>query len=133
MVAAQTQFFALQGMSKLVDVVTLIRRRLCPELKITGIVACLYDNRLRLAREVLAEIRKYFPGCVYRQAIGTNVKLAEAPSFGQTIFQYAPASRGAETYRALAREFLEREEGATHPGRITSDARAVAAAAGGVA
>jgi chromosome partitioning protein len=107
--AVQTEFFALQGMSRLVEVVQLIRKRLHPDLSITGIVACLYDARLRLAREVLAEIRKYFPGPVFRQAIHSNVKLAEAPGFGQTIFEYAPESSGARDYRALAAEVLAQE------------------------
>ena len=105
-IALQTEFFALQGMGKLVEVVELMRRRINPELSITGIVACLYDSRLRLAREVLAEIRKYFPGQVFRRTIATNVKLAEAPSYGQTIFEYARDSAGARDYRQLANEVL---------------------------
>ena len=86
-----------------------MKRRLHPDLEITGIVPCLYDSRLRLAREVLGEIRRYFPGRVFRQAIGTNVKLAEAPSFGKTIFEYAPESAGARDYGALAGEVLAQE------------------------
>lgn len=108
-IAVQTEFFALQGMSRLVEVVELVRRRMHPGLAVTGIVPCLYDSRLRLAREVLAEIRKYFPGNVFRQAINANVKLAEAPSFGQTIFEYAPESSGARDYRALAAEVMAQE------------------------
>ena len=107
-ITVQTEFFALQGMSKLVEVVDVLRRRLNPGLEITGILPCLYDNRLKLAREVLAEIRGYFPGQVFRQAIGKNVKLAEAPSYGKTIFEYAPESAGAADYRALARELIGR-------------------------
>lgn len=103
-VVVQTEFFALQGMSKLVDVIQLLRRRLNPELEIAGILPCLYDSRLRLAREVLAEIRKYFPGQVFRRPISKNIRLAEAPSYGQTIFQYAPESTGAQDYTALAEE-----------------------------
>ena len=105
----QTEFFALQGLTKLMDTVELVQRRLHPALRIGGIVPCLYDSRLRLAREVLGELRKYFPGKVFRQAIGTNVKLAEAPSFGQTILEYAAESAGARDYRALAQEVLAQE------------------------
>ena len=108
-ITAQTEFFALQGMTKLVEVVEVLRRRLNPELEISGILPCLYDNRLKLAREVLAEIRAYFPGKVFQQAIGKNVKLAEAPSYGKTIFEYAPESTGAADYRALALELLRRD------------------------
>ncbi len=114
-IALQTEFFALQGMSKLVKVVQLLRNRLNPELAITGILASLHDNRRRLAREVLAEIRQYFPGQVFRRAIATNVKLAEAPSYGQTIFQYAPSSSGARDYGLLAEEILAQEAAGTQP------------------
>jgi len=109
-IAVQTEFFALQGMSKLVEVVGLVRQRMHPPLRITGIVPCLYDSRLRLAREVLAELRRYFPDQVCHQTIGLNVRLAEAPSFGQTILEYAPESNGARDYRGLAREVLGMEQ-----------------------
>ena len=130
-IAVQTEFFALQGMSRLVEVVQLLRRRMHPELAITGIVPCLYDSRLRLAREVLAEIRKYFPGHVFRQAIHANVKLAEAPSFGQTIFEYAPDSSGARDYRALALEVLAQEGGAPGEPEVLGTATLVAVAGTG--
>jgi chromosome partitioning protein len=115
-IALQTEFFALQGTSKLVEVVQLLQRRINPELLITGIVPCLYDSRLRLAREVLAEIRKYFPGQVFGRGIGTNVKLAEAPSYGQTIFEYAPESKGAKDHELLAQLVLEQSGAAPAPG-----------------
>jgi chromosome partitioning protein len=105
----QTEFFALQGMSKLVEVIQLLQRRLNPELSISGILPCLYDSRLRLAREVLAEIRNYFPGQVFQRPIAKNIKLAEAPSYGQSILEYAPESAGAADYRALAREVIAQE------------------------
>jgi chromosome partitioning protein len=108
-ITLQTEFFALQGMSKLVDVVQLLRRRLNPSLAVTGILPCLYDNRLRLAREVLGEIRKYFPGEVFQRPIAKNIKLAEAPSYGRTIFEYAPESSGATDYMAVALEVLAQE------------------------
>lgn len=114
-ITLQTEFFALQGLSKLVEVVQLLQRRINPELAITGIVPCLYDSRLRLAREVLAEIRKYFPGQVFQRGIGTNIRLAEAPSYGQTIFEYAPESSGARDYAGLAAEVLAQEAGAPEP------------------
>lgn len=113
MITVQTEFLALMGMSKLVEIVQLIQRRLNPALEITGIAACLYDSRLRLAREVLGEIRKYFPGQVFRTPIRSNVKLAEAPSFGASIVAYAPESNGARDYRKLALEVIEQED--RHP------------------
>ena len=108
-ITLQTEFFALKGMSKLVEIVQLLKRRLNPELEISGIIGCLYDSRLRLAREVLAEIRRYFPGPVFRRTIRTNVKLAEAPSHGMSIFEYAPESAGAGDYAELADEVLAQE------------------------
>jgi len=112
-ITVQTEFLALMGMSKLVEIVQLIQRRLNPGLKITGIAPCLYDSRLRLAREVLGEIRKYFPGQVFATPVRSNVKLAEAPSFGTSIIDYAPESNGARDYRRLAIEVIAQEE--DHP------------------
>ncbi len=108
-ITVQTEFLALMGMSKLVEIVKLIQRRLNPGLKITGIAPCLYDSRLRLAREVLGEIRKYFPGQVFATPVRSNVKLAEAPSFGTSIIDYAPESNGARDYRRLAIEVIAQE------------------------
>ncbi|MDZ4774019.1 MAG: AAA family ATPase [Planctomycetota bacterium] len=109
LITLQTEFLALQGMSKLLEIVTLLKKRLNPDLVVTGIVPSLYDSRLRLAREVLAEIRTYFKEQVVPHPIRANVKLAEAPSFGQTIFEYAPDSNGADDYMKLAFELVSRE------------------------
>lgn len=109
-VALQTEFLALQGMTRLLEVVNLVKHELNPKLKVTGIVPCLYDNRLRLAREVLGELRSYFPAQVFRRAISSNVKLAEAPSFGQCIFDYASDSTGARDYADLAEEVVAQEK-----------------------
>jgi chromosome partitioning protein len=105
-IALQTEFLALQGMTRLLDVIERIREHLNPGLTVSGIIPCLYDNRLRLGREVLSDIRRYFPAQCFRRAISANVKLAEAPSFGQSIFEYAPDSTGARDYAELAEEVL---------------------------
>ena len=125
-IALQTEFFALQGMSKLVEIVQLLKRRLNPELEISGIIPCLYDSRLRLAREVLAEIRRYFPGPVFRRSIRANVKLAEAPSYGQSIFEYAPSSPGASDYAELAQEVIAQEAPGSVPERAQAPAEKAA-------
>lgn len=104
----QTEFFALQGMAKLLDVVRIIQRRLNHELEVTGIVATLFDGRTILGNEVVAEIRKFFGDKVFRTAIRNTVKLAEAPSHGKTILEYAGDSMGAADFRDLAREVLAR-------------------------
>ncbi|HVS11386.1 MAG TPA: AAA family ATPase [Planctomycetota bacterium] len=108
-IALQTEFFALQGIAKLLDVVAVLKRRLNPGLEVTGILPCLYDSRLKLAREVLAEIRGHFGERVFRRAIAKNVKLAEAPSYGKTIFEYAPESPGAQDYALVALEVIAQE------------------------
>jgi hypothetical protein len=118
LITMQTEFLALQGMSKLVEVVQLLKKRLNPELVVTGIVPCLYDSRLRLAREVLGEIRTYFRGQVFPHPVRANVKLAEAPSFGQTVFEYAPDSNGADDYMRVAREVIARESRDTTLGEL---------------
>lgn len=106
-ICLQTEFFALQGMSRLLDVTQLVRKRLGHAVEITGIIATLFDIRTNLGKEVVAEIRRFFGTKVFRSVIHSNVKLAEAPSHGQTIFEYAPESRGAQDFGALAREVLE--------------------------
>jgi chromosome partitioning protein len=108
----QTEFFALQGMTRLLDVVALIKERLNPDLEVTAIIATLFDARTNLSREVVEEIRRYFGPKVCETVVRANVRLAEAPSHGQTIFDYAPDSHGAEDFERLAREILSRGESA---------------------
>jgi len=108
-VVVQTQFLALQGMSKLVEVIELVKKELHPGLELGGIVPCMYDSRMRLGREVLSELRRYFPTKVFRTPITSNVKLAESPSFGKTIFEYAPDSIGARDFASLAHEVMMQE------------------------
>ncbi|MCA9320053.1 MAG: ParA family protein [Planctomycetes bacterium] len=106
LVPLQTEFFALQGMSKLMEVVGIVQHRINPELRLAGIIACRMDTRTRLASEVLSEIENHFPELLYATRIRQNVKLAEAPSHGQTIIEYDSESKGSEDYRRLAAEFL---------------------------
>lgn len=103
-IAVQTEFFALRGLTKLVDLVELVKRRLNPKLEISGIVAGLYDARRNLNREVLDELRSFFTNKVFKTVIRENVRLAEAPSHGKSVFDYAPDCNGAIDYMALARE-----------------------------
>jgi chromosome partitioning protein len=103
-VPLQTEFLALRGVGKLVEVVTLVRRRLNPNLRITGILPTLARTGTLLAREVLDEIARHFGSKVFKTKIRSNVRLAEAPSHGRSIFAYASASAGAEDYAALAAE-----------------------------
>jgi chromosome partitioning protein len=100
----QCEFFALQGIAMLMQTVGLVQRRLNPGLKVTGVIPCLFDARKGLAREVIAEIEKHFGERVFRTRVRATVRLAEAPSHGKTIFEYAPDSHGAADYLSLARE-----------------------------
>jgi chromosome partitioning protein len=106
MIPIQTQYFALRGIGKLLEVVTLVKRRLRPPLEISLIIPSIADLRTNLTGEILAEIRRHFGNRVARTLVRTNVKLAEAPSHGRTIFEYDNSSRGAQDYRRLAREIL---------------------------
>jgi chromosome partitioning protein len=104
MIPLQCEFLALHGISLLIRTIELVKRRLNPALEITGVIPCMYDARKGLARETVEEIERYFKDKVFKSRIRTNVRLAEAPSHGKSIFDYAPDSYGAEDYLALARE-----------------------------
>jgi len=104
MVPIQTHFFALRGVSMLLEVVDLVKRKLKPELEITAVIPCIADLRTNLTGEVVEEIKGYFGDRTTKTIVRTNIRLAEAPSHGKTILQYAPDSHGAEDYRSLAEE-----------------------------
>ncbi len=101
----QTEFFALQGVAGILESLKAVQR-LNRGLKLSMVVPCMVDRRTTLARDVIAEVRKYFGNLVTRQMVGKNIKLAEAPSHGKTIFEYDPGSNGARDYDALAAEVL---------------------------
>ncbi|MHC4921546.1 MAG: ParA family protein [Planctomycetota bacterium] len=109
-VPMQAEYFAMQGMAKLMEVMHLVQRRLNPALKPSFILPCMVDHRTRLTSEVLAEIRRHFGEILATSCIRSNVKLAEAPSFGHTIFEHAPDSNGARDYLSFAEEFLALHE-----------------------
>ena len=102
----QTEFFALQGLGRLIRTVELVRRRLNPSLAVTGIIACMFDVRTSLAVEVLREIKEHFAEKTFGTVVRKNVRLAEAPSYGVPVTRYNPRCYGAEDYRSLAREVL---------------------------
>jgi len=104
----QTEFLALQGMSKLLQTVDTVRKRLNKSLEVTGVIGTRFDSRKKLNNEVVGKIREYFGGKVFNTLIRDNIALAEAPSFGKTIFEYRPKSYGAEDYLSLCREIIKR-------------------------
>lgn len=105
----QAEFLALNGMAQLLNTVKAVQKRLNPQLDITGIITTLYDGRKNLNKEVLEKIQQYFPDKTFATLIRDNVALAEAPSFGQDIYEYKPDSRGAEDYTALCDEIIKQE------------------------
>ena len=106
MIPLQCEFLALHGISLLMKTIELVKKRLNPRLEITGVIPCMYDVRKGLARDVVVEIEKHFGDKVTKTKIRSNVRLAEAPSHGKSIFDYAPDSYGAEDYLALGREIV---------------------------
>jgi chromosome partitioning protein len=105
----QAEYLALDGMKRLMETVELVRRRLNSKLTVSGIIVTRYDQRRRLNRDIIETIRAHFPGVVFDQPIRENISLAEAPSYGQHIFDYKADSSGAADYSALADEILTRE------------------------
>jgi len=108
-VILQTEFLALQGVSKLVSTVEVVKSRLNPALEISGIIATMYDARKRLSKEVIEQISAYFGPKLFKSFIRENVSLAEAPSHGKNIFSYRPDSPGAVDYKALSKEIVSME------------------------
>ena len=104
----QCEYYAMQGLAYFMNTVEKIRQALNPKLKVDGGVVTMYDSRINLANQVRGEISKYYGDKLYKTVIPRNVRLAEAPSFGQSIFVYDPSSRGALAYKDLAIEFLSR-------------------------
>ncbi|GAN34305.1 MAG: ParA family protein [Candidatus Brocadia sp. AMX2] len=107
----QTEFFALQGVSKLLETYEVVRKRLNHDLEITGIIFCMYTSRTRLCNEVIGKIKEYPPlgDKAFNTIIRKNIKLSESPSHGKPIVSYAPDSHGSEDYMALAKEVVQRE------------------------
>jgi chromosome partitioning protein len=108
LIPIQCEFYALEGLSQLLNTIRLVQRGLNPPLDIEGVLLTMYDRRLNLSRQVASEAREYFGAKVYRTAIPRNVRLAEAPGFGQPIVLYDVLSQGAQAYLQLAKEVLAR-------------------------
>jgi chromosome partitioning protein len=108
-IPVQCEYLALEGLTQLVHTLNLVRESLNPRLRILGLLLTMYDVRTRLSQQVVDEVREHFPGRVFQTIIPRNVRLSEAPSYGEPILTYAPASAGGVAYRSLAQEFLDTE------------------------
>ena len=106
----QCEYFALEGLSDLMNTVKLVKQRLNTDLQVEGVVLTMFDARTNLSAQVVAEVKKFFMSKVFDTIIPRTVRLGEAPSYGQPISLYAPKSVGAQAYESLARELVDREE-----------------------
>ncbi|MDQ5919676.1 MAG: Chromosome partitioning protein ParA [Patescibacteria group bacterium] len=109
LIPVQAEYYALEGLGQLLETVKLVKESLRPDIGILGAVITMYDGRTKLSDDVLQELYKYFPNTIFQSVIPRNIRLAEAPSFGRTIVQFDPGSKGAKAYERLAQELLDRE------------------------
>jgi chromosome partitioning protein len=107
LIPIQCEYYALEGVSQLMNTIKLVKKGLNPDLDIEGVVLSMFDGRTNLSIQVVDEVKKYFRGKVYTTMIPRNVRLAEAPSFGMSIIEYDLKSKGAEAYMDLADEFID--------------------------
>lgn len=108
LIPVQTEFFALEGLGKLLNTIKIVQSRLNTDLVIEGILMTMYDGRLRLCNQVVSEVRRHFEGIVFDSIIHRNTRLSEAPSFGKPVILYDSESKGAINYLNLAKEILQR-------------------------
>lgn len=109
MVPIQCEFYALEGLSQLISTVRTVKRLYNPYIEIEGVLLTMYDGRLNLTQQVVDEVKKCFPKKVYSTFIPRNVRLSEAPSFGQPVLYYDKSSKGSNAYVELAEEFLKKQ------------------------
>lgn len=109
-IPVQCEFFALEGIAKLLNTIKIIKSKLNPDLKIEGFLLTMFDNRLRLSNQVYEEVKRHFGNLVFNTVIARNVRLSEAPSHGVSVLDYDPNSKGAQNYKALAKELIARNK-----------------------
>jgi chromosome partitioning protein len=108
LIPVQTEYYALEGLSQLLNTIQAVKQGTNPNLELLGIVLTMYDKRTSLSEQVRDEVKKYFGDRLFKTVIPRNIRLAEAPSYGQTIFEHDRWSKGARAYKALAREIVDR-------------------------
>ena len=110
LIPIQSEYFALEGLSQLLETISLVQNNLKPSLGIMGAIITMFDRRNKLSESVMEELYKYFPNRIFRSVIPRSVRLAEAPSYGRSILHYDPQSKGGKAYEGLAREILSLEK-----------------------
>lgn len=109
-IPVQCEYFALEGISKLLNTIKIIKSKLNTKLEIEGFLLTMYDNRLRLSNQVYEEVKRHFGDLVFNSVISRNVRLSEAPSHGMSVLEYDPQSKGAQNYISLAKELIRRQQ-----------------------
>ncbi|PIR76467.1 MAG: chromosome partitioning protein ParA [Candidatus Magasanikbacteria bacterium CG10_big_fil_rev_8_21_14_0_10_42_10] len=110
LIPVQAEYYALEGLGQLLKTIQLIREHIKPNLEILGAVITMFDKRTKLSGDIMDQLYRYFPDTIFRSVIPRTIRLAEAPSFGQTILQYDPKGKGSRAYERLAREILEKHQ-----------------------
>lgn len=110
LIPIQSEYYALEGLSQLLETIGLVQNNLKPELSIMGAVITMFDRRNKLSESVMGELYQYFPNRIFRSVIPRSVRLAEAPSYGRSILHYDPKSKGGKAYEGLAREVISLEK-----------------------
>ncbi|MDO8499926.1 MAG: AAA family ATPase [bacterium] len=111
LIPVQAEYYALEGLGQLIKTIDMVKENIKPELNVLGAVITMFDSRNRLSGEVMQELYKYFPNNIFRSVIPRTVRLAEAPSYGKSIFHYEPTGKGAKAYDRLTKEILISFEG----------------------
>ena len=107
LIPVQAEYYALEGLGQLINTINLIKSNIKPNLEILGAVLTMFDKRNKLSEEILHQLYQYFPNRIFRSVIPRNIRLTEAPSYGKTILEYDPKSKGAKAYERLAREIID--------------------------
>jgi chromosome partitioning protein len=107
-VPVQCEYYALEGLSRLMETVAGVREHLNPDLRVAGMLLTMHDSRTRVSGEVVAEVRRHFPELAFRTIVPRNVRLAEAPSYGEPVIRYDPHCSGADAYFEAAKEVASR-------------------------
>jgi chromosome partitioning protein len=108
LIPVQCEYYALEGLGQLLNTINIVKKHLNPDLDIEGVLLTMYDSRLRLSNQVVSEVQRYFDTKVFKTVIARNVRLSEAPSFGQPVVVYDPWSTGAKNYLDLSKEVIAR-------------------------
>jgi len=109
LIPIQCEFYSLEGLSKLLDSVRLVKAHLNPDLEVFGVVMTMHDGRTKLANQVVDEVREFFGDKAFQTLVPRSVRISEAPSFGQSVLEYDSSGKGAKAYRSLAKEVMDRD------------------------